>query len=39
MQTEKNPIIEIKGVSKYFGEKTALDDVNLFVRKGELVTI
>lgn len=39
MQTEKNPIIEIKGVSKYFGEKTALDDVNLFVRKGEFVTI
>ena len=39
MQTEKNPIIEIKGVSKYFGEKTALDNVNLFVRKGEFVTI
>ena len=35
MQTSSRPIIEIKNVSKYFGEKTALDHVNLYVRKGE----
>lgn len=34
-----NYIIEVKNVSKYFGEKVALDNVNLFVRKGEFVTI
>lgn len=39
MQTDSRPIIEIKNVSKYFGEKTALDHVNLYVRKGEFLTI
>lgn len=39
MQTSSRPIIEIKNVSKYFGEKTALDHVNLYVRKGEFLTI
>ena len=34
-----NYIIEVKNVSKYFGEKVALDNVNLFVKKGEFVTI
>lgn len=32
-------IISIEHVSKYFGEKAVLDDVNLSVRKGEFVTI
>ena len=32
-------IISVEHVSKTFGEKTVLDDVNLFVRKGEFVTI
>ncbi len=32
-------IIDIKNVSKRFGEKTALSDINLYVRKGEFMTI
>lgn len=32
-------IIEIRDVSKYFGEKVALDHINLNIRKGEFVTI
>ena len=32
-------IIDFKHVSKWFGEKQVLDDVNLYVRKGEFVTI
>lgn len=32
-------IIDITHVSKAFGEKKALDDINLFVRKGEFMTI
>ena len=32
-------IIGIEHVSKYFGDKAVLDDVNLYVRKGEFVTI
>lgn len=32
-------IISVEHVSKFFGEKAVLDDVNLFVRKGEFVTI
>lgn len=32
-------IIDITGVSKVFGEKKALDNINLFVRKGEFMTI
>ena len=32
-------IITVKHVSKYFGDKAVLDDINLFVRKGEFVTI
>ena len=32
-------IIEIKHVSKWFGDKQVLDDVNLNVKKGEFVTI
>ena len=32
-------IISVEHVSKYFGEKAVLNDVNLRVRKGEFVTI
>ncbi|MCQ2071513.1 MAG: polyamine ABC transporter ATP-binding protein [Bacteroidaceae bacterium] len=36
---EKAYIIEISHVSKWFGDKQVLDDVSLFVKKGEFVTI
>ena len=36
---ESKSIIEVNGVSKVFGEKTALDHVTLKVKKGEIVTI
>ena len=36
---QSNYIIEVQGVSKYFGEKVALDNINLNVKKGEFVTI
>ena len=36
---QTNYIIEVQGVSKYFGEKVALDNINLNVKKGEFVTI
>lgn len=39
MQSETKPIIEVRGVSKFFGEKTALDHINLSIKKGEFVTI
>ena len=39
MQSENKPIIEVKNVSKFFDDKTALDNVNLSIRKGEFVTI
>ena len=32
-------IIEIDHISKWFGDKLVLDDVSLFVKKGEFVTI
>ncbi|MCC8171424.1 MAG: ABC transporter ATP-binding protein [Parabacteroides sp.] len=32
-------IIRVQHVSKYFGDKAVLDDINLYVRKGEFVTI
>ena len=38
MQEDKS-IIEVSHVSKFFGDKTALDDVTLNVKKGEFVTI
>ena len=37
--SEKTYIIEIDHVSKWFGDKQVLDDVSLFVKKGEFVTI
>ena len=34
----KDAIIDIEHVSKSFGEKKVLDDINLYIRKGEFVT-
>ena len=39
MNNTAQPIIDIKNVSKRFGEKTALNNINLYVRKGEFMTI
>ena len=39
MNASSPHIIDITGVSKVFGEKKALDNINLFVRKGEFMTI
>lgn len=39
MLNDNKTIIDINNVSKFFGEKTALDHVNLSIRKGEFVTI
>ena len=36
---QTNFIIEVQNVSRYFGEKVALDNINLSVKKGEFVTI
>ena len=36
---ENNYIIEVNSVSKFFGDKTALDNVTLNVKKGEFVTL
>ena len=36
---ESNFIIELSHISKSFGDKQVLDDVSLFVKKGEFVTI
>lgn len=36
---ENKSIIEVNDVSKFFGDKTALDHVTLNVKKGEFVTI
>ena len=35
----KENIIEINNISKHFGDKCILDNVSLYVRKGEFVTI
>lgn len=37
--TTQQHIIDIRGVSKHFGAKTALDHIDLYVRKGEFMTI
>ncbi|MBQ3175943.1 MAG: ABC transporter ATP-binding protein [Bacteroidales bacterium] len=36
---KSNYIIEVQNVSKHFGDKIALDNINLNVKKGEFVTI
>ena len=39
MNKTAQDMIDIKNVSKRFGEKTALNNINLYVRKGEFMTI
>lgn len=39
VKDEKAYIIEIDHISQWFGDKQVLDDVSLFVKKGEFVTI
>ena len=36
---EKDIIIDIRHLSKHYGDKTVLDDINISVRKGEFVTL
>lgn len=36
---ENNFIIEVNHLSKYFGDKTALDNITLRVKKGEFITL
>jgi len=36
---EPRPMVEIRGVSKHFGEVTAVDDINLSIMRGELFAI
>jgi ABC-type sugar transport system ATPase subunit len=36
VQAEK-PVLEVRGVSRYFGSVAALEDVNLFVNSGEVL--
>ena len=36
---ENNYIIEANNISKFFGEKTALDNITLRVKKGEFITL
>lgn len=33
---QSNYIIEVKGVSKFFGDKMVLDNINLYVKKVSL---
>ena len=33
------PILRLEGVSKYFGDFTALDNINLEIDEGEFLTI
>jgi iron(III) transport system ATP-binding protein len=39
MTVSKQPILELKHVSKRFGEATAVDDISLTVYKGEFLTL
>jgi len=32
-------ILELKGISKYFGDFTAAEDVNMFVEEGEFISV
>ncbi len=38
MKDNKNIIIELKNVSKHYGQTYAVEDFNLYVKKGEFVT-
>ena len=35
----KENIIDIRHLSKSFGDKKVLDDINLYVRRGEFITL
>ena len=39
MSTEKSTIIKIEHLSKSFGDKLVLDDINLDIKRGEFVTL
>ncbi len=39
MDAQKNPILQVSGVSKYFGGLTALDNVSLDIYPGEVVAL
>ena len=39
MAATEEHIIDLKHVSKRFGDKLVLDDINLYIRKGEFVTL
>ena len=35
----KKPLIEVEGVSKFFGDKVVHDGIDLDIRKGEILTL
>ena len=37
--SELDKIIDIKGLHKSFGDKKVLEDINLYVRRGEFITL
>jgi len=39
MTTDGAPLLEVKGVSKYFGSVIALNDISMFVRAGEVTCL
>jgi simple sugar transport system ATP-binding protein len=39
MSTNGGPLLEVKGISKYFGSVIALKDVSMFVRAGEVTCL
>ena len=39
MDNKTNTIIKIEHLSKAFGEKVVLDDINLDIRRGEFITL
>ena len=39
MAATEEHIIDLKHVSKRFGDKVVLDDISLYIRKGEFVTL
>ncbi len=39
MSTTTNPLLEAKGITKYFGTITALENVNLKVHAGECLGV
>jgi simple sugar transport system ATP-binding protein len=39
MSTDGTPLLEVKGISKYFGSVIALKDISMFVRAGEVTCL